>query len=38
VAVTETVLGHAGHRIELWQGRRPAIDWLGARVPGFRAG
>jgi len=39
LAVNATVLQHAGHRIGLWQGLLPgALTWLGANIPGFKAG
>jgi enterochelin esterase-like enzyme len=36
LAVTATVLQHAGHRMSLWQGLLPtAVDWLGKNITGF---
>jgi hypothetical protein len=38
LAVDATVLQHAGHRLEVWQGLLPgSLTWLGANVRGFRA-
>ena len=38
LAVTATVLEHAGHRMSLWQGLLPtSLDWLGKNIPGFAA-
>jgi enterochelin esterase-like enzyme len=38
MAVTATVLKHAGHRLSIWQGEVPAvITWLGSNIPGFAA-
>jgi enterochelin esterase-like enzyme len=39
LAVSATVLKHAGHRLSVWQGELPAVvAWLGADIPGFRPG
>jgi Putative esterase len=36
LAVTATVLQHAGHRLTVWQPLLPsALTWLGANIPGF---
>ena len=36
LAVSATVLEHAGHRISVWQQLLPsALTWLGANIPGF---
>jgi S-formylglutathione hydrolase FrmB len=36
LAVTATVLQHAGHRLTVWQQLLPgALTWLGANIPGF---
>jgi hypothetical protein len=38
LAVSATVLQHAGHWIGLWRGLLPSsLTWLGANVPGFSA-
>lgn len=38
LAISATVLQHAGHRVSLWQGLLPvSLIWLGANVPGFSA-
>jgi hypothetical protein len=34
--VRATILAHAGHRLSVWRALLgPALDWLGATVPGF---
>jgi enterochelin esterase-like enzyme len=39
LAVTATVLQHAGHRLTVWQQLVPnALTWLGANIPGFSPG
>jgi enterochelin esterase-like enzyme len=37
LAVDATVLQHAGHRLDVWQGLLPgSLTWLGANVRGFK--
>ena len=36
LAISATVLQHAGHRMSLWEGLTPStLVWLGSNIPGF---